>query len=87
MSVGTSNTNSCLVAHYLCGDHSHGLALCGIDLARHDTAAWLILGETEFTEATARAGAKKPNVIRDLHQGTRDDVQGAMSLNKGIVTS
>lgn len=86
MPAGTSNANSRLVTHYLSGDHSHSLALCGVHLTRHDTAAWLILWKTEFTEATARTGAKEPNVISDLHQRARDDIQSTMSLNKGIVT-
>ena len=74
MSTGTGNANSGLVAHHLSGDHSHSLALCGIDLARHDTAARLILGETEFTKATTGTRAKEPNVIGDLHQGASDDI-------------
>jgi hypothetical protein len=87
VSTGASNADSGLVAHYLSGDHSHGLALRGIDLTRHNTAARFVLGEHQFTEATTRTRTKEPNVICNLHQRTSDDIQSTMSLGKGIVAS
>lgn len=86
LSAGSSNANSSLVTHNLSGDHCHSLALRGINFARHDTTARFIFRETQFAEATPRARTKEPNVIGDLHQGTRDDIQSTMSLNQGIVT-
>jgi hypothetical protein len=87
LSASASNADGGLVAHYLSCDHSHSLALRGIDLTRHDTAARFVLGENQFTEATARTRAKESNVISDLHQRASDDIQSTMSFGKGVVTS
>lgn len=87
VSVGTSDADSGLVAHHLSSDHSHGLALRGIDFTGHDTAARFVLGEHQFAEATARTRAKESNVISDLHQRASNDIQSTMSLDKGVVAS
>lgn len=85
MAASTCNADSGLVAHDLRCNHGQSLALCGVDLARHDAATRLVLREAELTKATARAGTEVTNVVGDLHQGARNDVEGTMRFYKGIV--
>jgi hypothetical protein len=59
--------------------------LGGIYLARHDTATWLVFGETQLAKTAPRARAEISNIIGDLHEGTSNHIEGAMSLNEGIM--
>jgi hypothetical protein len=61
--------------------------LCGIDLARHDTTARLVLGKTKLPETAARARTQITNVIGDLHNRARDNVESSVSLNECIMRS
>lgn len=51
---------------HLSADHGEGFALGGIDLAGHDAAAWLVLGQLQLTQPAARPAPQKPDVVRHL---------------------
>lgn len=85
LAAGTSNADSSLVTHDLSSNHGQCLALCGIDLARHDRAARLVFRQAQLTETASRSGAEVPDVIGDLHEGAGDDVQGTVGLNKRVM--
>ena len=55
---------------YLCADHSEGFTLRGVDFARHDAAAWLILWQAQLSQTAARPTAKEADVIRHLPTST-----------------
>lgn len=48
LSVAAADRDGDVVAHDLSGDHGEGLALSGVDLARHDAAAGLILRQVQL---------------------------------------
>lgn len=74
LAVGTSNAHSGLVTHDLGGNHGQCLALSGVDLARHDTAAGLVLGQAQLAETAARTRSEVTNVVRYLHERASNDV-------------
>lgn len=74
MAGGTCHTHRSLVANDLRADHRHCFTLGGVDFSRHDTAAGLILRQTQFAEPTSRTGAEQSNIVGNLHQRAREDV-------------
>ena len=74
-----------VVADDLRADHRQRLALRRVDLAGHDRAAGLVLGQPELAEAAARAGAEEPDVVRDLDQADRQHVERAGQLDHRVV--
>ena len=74
-----------VVADDLGGDHREGLALGRVHLPRHDRRAGFVLGEREFAEAATRARTEVADVVGDLVERARDDVQGARGLDDGVV--
>ena len=52
---GAAYADRDVVAHDLGSQHGERLALCRIDLARHDRAAWFVGGQLDFADATARS--------------------------------
>lgn len=85
LSTCSCYANRSLVSNNLRSNHSQSLALGRVDLSRHDTATRLILRQVELTQPTPRAGSEVPNVVRDLHERARNDVQRAVRLNQCIV--
>jgi hypothetical protein len=85
VTAGTPDCHCDLITEYLCAHHGHGLALCRVDLTRHNGAAGLVLGETELAEAASGTRAKESNVISDLEEGGSDCVESAVKENKGVL--
>jgi hypothetical protein len=74
-----------VVAEDLGAEHGQGLALGGVDLAGHDGAAGLVLGELELSKTAAGTGAEETNVLGDLEEGDGEGVELAVGLDDGIV--
>ena len=53
-------------APHLGADHGEGLALGGVDLAGHDAAAGLVLGQLELPQAAPRPAAQEADVVAYL---------------------
>lgn len=87
LAVHTTDGGSDVVTHDLGADHSEGLALGGVDLARHNRRSRLILGEAELTKTAAGAGAEVADVLGDLEQRAGQGVQRSGSLDDGVVGS
>lgn len=85
LSTSTSNTDYSLVADDLRRNHSQRLTLCGVDLARHDTATRLVLWQRKLAESTTRARGEESNVVGNLHERASNDIQGTMRLDKCIM--
>lgn len=85
LSVGARDADNSLVANDLRADHSHGLTLGGVDLPGHDTAARLVLGQLQLTQAAPGARTEVPNIVGDLHERARHGVQRSVSLHESIV--
>jgi hypothetical protein len=85
LSAGTSYADGSLIAHNLGCYHRHSFALGGIDFPGHDTTARLVLGQAKFPKSASRAGSEVSNVVGNLHQGARDDVESPVGLHKRIV--
>ena len=87
MTAGACHAYSGLVTNDLGGDHRDRLALCGVNFAGHDAAAWLVFREIQLAEPAARTGAKETDIVSNLHQGAGNDVESTVSLNKSIMAS
>ncbi len=74
-----------VVAHHTRGDHGQRLGLRRIDLAGHDRAARLVLGQAELTEPRARAAAEQAEVVGDLGQADGEHVERARQLDHRVV--
>ena len=74
-----------VVAEDLCADHGQGLALCGVDLARHDGRARLVLRQLQLAETATRAGAEEANVLCNLEERGGEGVELAVGFDNGIV--
>ena len=85
LAVRTGHADNSLVANDLRSDHGHSLALGRVDLARHDTASGLILGQLELAQTTAGPRAEVPDVVRDLHERAGDGVERTMRLDERVV--
>ena len=55
VALGAGEPDRRVVADHLRAHHRHRFALRGVDLARHDRRAGLVLGEDELTQPRARA--------------------------------
>ena len=85
LSAGASDAHCRLVANNLGSHHGQGLALCWVDLARHDRATGLVLRQGQLAQAATRAGTEVSNVVRDLHKRASNDVECTVCLDKRIV--
>ena len=52
-----------IVAEDLYRHHDHGLALCGIDLSRHDGTAGFVLGQSQLAESGPRTRPEPSDVV------------------------
>jgi hypothetical protein len=78
VAAGGADADGDVVAEDLAADHRHGLALGRVDLAGHDRAAGLVLGDAELAEAAARAGGQPAHVVGDLHQRAGEGLERAV---------
>ena len=74
-----------VVAEDLGAEHGEGLALGGVDLAGHDGATGLVLGELELSKTAAGTGAEETDVLGDLEEGDCEGVELAVGLDDGVV--
>ena len=87
LAVHAADGASNVVAHDLSADHSQGLALGRVDLAGHDGAARLVLGQDELAEAATGAAAEVADVLGNLGERGRKGVKAAMGLHDSVVRS
>ena len=76
-----------VVADDLRGDLQHDLGHDRVDLAGHDRRALLQLGQEQLADAGARAGAHERDVLGDLGQRHRDDLQRAGQLDERVAVA
>ena len=77
LAVHAADGGGDVVTHNLGADHGEGLALGGVDLAGHDGATGLVLGQDQLAEAAAGAGAEVADILGDLEQGAGEGVERA----------
>jgi hypothetical protein len=87
MSIRTSHAHGSLISDDLCSDHCDSFALSGIYLPRHDATPWLIFGEAKFAKSTTRSRRKEPDIVRNFHQRTGDDIQSTVCFDKSVMRS
>src|SRR5947208_15298643 len=63
----------------------HILGLRGIDLARHDRAAWLVFRNRDLADAAARAAREPADVVRDLGERRGNRLQRAVGVHQRVV--
>jgi hypothetical protein len=85
LSLSASDRDGHVVSDDLSGDHRDGLALGRVDLTRHDRRSGLVLGKGELSKTATGTGTEVTDVVGDLVEGASDDVQGAGSLDDGVV--
>ena len=74
-----------IVAEDLDGHHRQRLRLRGIDLARHDRGAGLVLGNRQLAQPGARPRGIPAYVVGDLHEGPGQRAQGAARRHHRVV--
>ena len=74
-----------MVTHYLGSYHCQGLALRGVDLARHDRGAGLVLREDEFAETTSWTRAEISDVLGNLEEGACNSIQCSGCFDDRVV--
>ena len=65
-------------------DLAHRLGDDRVDLARHDRAARLQVGDADLAETGARPAAHPTQVVGDLHERHRDRAQHARRLDERV---
>ena len=75
-----------VVAEHARADHGERLALRGVDLARHDRAARLVLRQPQLAQTGARPGTEPADVVGDLHQRGGQRLERAGRLHDRIVS-
>ncbi|KAI6752933.1 hypothetical protein HG531_005102 [Fusarium graminearum] len=85
LAVHASDSGGNVVAHNLGADHSQGLTLGRVDLARHDTAARLVLGQVQLTKTATGAATKVSDVLCDFGKRSSQGVEGAVGLDNSVV--
>ena len=85
VTLGTGEGDGSVVAEHLGAEHGERLALGGVDLAGHDGATGLVLGELELGKTAARTGTEETDVLGDLEEGDCESVELAVGLNNGVV--
>ncbi len=74
-----------IVAEHLRAHHGERLALRGVDLARHDGTARLVLGNANLAQPAARTGSQPAHVIGDFHQCRRERFERAVQEHQRLV--
>ena len=74
-----------IVAHDLHGDHRDGLALCRVDLARHDGTARLVRGDRDFAETAARTCCEPADIVCNLHHVRGESLESAVRKDNGVL--
>ena len=85
VALRAGETNGCVVAEDLGGDHGHGLALGRVDLAGHDGRTGFILGNDQFANAVARAGGVPAHIVGNLHERIGQNAQCARDQDECVV--
>ena len=81
---GAAPRDGRVVADDLRRDLRRGLRQHRVDLARHDRAARLQVGQTDLAESGERARSHPADVVGDLGQRDRDGAQGARRLDEAV---
>ena len=71
-------TDGNVVCHYLKTNHSHRLALRGIDLAGHYRRAGLVFGNSYLSKTAARARGEPSDVVGYLHKVSGERLERAV---------
>lgn len=85
LAVHATNGSGNVVTHDLGADHGKGLALGGVDLARHNRRTGLVLGQNQLAETAARSRSEVTDILGDLEEGASQGVKGAGGLDDGVV--
>ena len=86
LAVHAANASRNVVAHDLRAHHGQGLALSGVDLARHDAAAGLVLGEDELAETATGSATEVSDVLSNLGEHGGEGVEAAVGLDDSVVS-
>lgn len=87
VALGAGKGRGNVVTKDLSADHSQRLALCWIDLSRHDGRTRLVLWELELAETASRTRAEEADILCDLEEGRGEGVELTMGLDNGVVGS
>ena len=74
-----------VVAHDLHGHHGHRFALGWVDLAGHDGAAGLVLGNGDLPQAAAGTAGQPADVVGDLHQVGGQSLQSSVGEDEAVL--
>ena len=85
LAIHAANGGGNVVTHDLGADHGQSLALGRVDLAGHDAATGLVLGQDQLAETAAGAGAEVADVLGNLAERAGEGVEAAMGLDNGVV--
>ena len=85
VALARADADGGIIAHHLHRDHSDGLTLGGVHLARHDRGARLILRNGNLADAAAGTGRQPADVVGHLHQVAGQCLQGAVGEHIGIL--
>ncbi len=83
--LGATKSHRMVMAKHLHRHHGERLALGRVDFAGHDRGAGLILGDENFADAGARAGAIPAHVIGDFHGRAGQHAQAARGGDNGVM--
>ena len=81
---GAAQDDRLVVAQHAGGNLHHALAQHRIDLARHDRAARLTVGQLDLVEAAARAGGQPADVVGHAEKRGGDGPQLAVTLDQPV---
>ena len=73
-----------IVTHHLTADHSEGLALGRVNLARHNRRPRFIFRDRNFADAAARTGGQPAHIVGDFHQRSGQPFQRAVGMHQRI---
>jgi len=77
--------NRMVVSEHLDRHHRQRLALCGIDLSRHDGRAWLVRGNFDLPYTGPRTAGIPTNIVGNLQERPRKRAQHCAHAHHAIV--
>ena len=85
VALGAGERHGGVVAVHLHRDLGERLGLRGVDLARHDRRARLVLGDAQLADPASGPRGVEPHVVGDLHQVAGQGAQGGAGVDDCVV--